>query len=174
MSNRMEKEKNMVKVEYSANNSGGHWWLKDKDWVALSKAGWYVEWGGLYFCHSKFSWGSDKKLKDKCKTAESCHGHRKFRSYKNMEKEEDRYMGALAHDAKKKFKSITEALLEFEKLTGANVADEGCNCCGPPHGFSWKNLETGESEYESGEGLLPYLYPEKKIPHSLREAVESD
>ena len=31
-------------VEYSSNNSGGGWWLKDKDWFALEKAGWTVAW----------------------------------------------------------------------------------------------------------------------------------
>lgn len=34
----------MVKVEYSSNNSGGHWWLSDEDWLALEQAGWVVEW----------------------------------------------------------------------------------------------------------------------------------
>jgi hypothetical protein len=33
-----------MKVEYSSNNSGGSWWLKDKDWYTLEKAGWKVEW----------------------------------------------------------------------------------------------------------------------------------
>lgn len=33
-----------IKVEYSHNNSGGRWWLKDKDWEALEKAGWKVRW----------------------------------------------------------------------------------------------------------------------------------
>jgi hypothetical protein len=41
-----------VKVEYSSNNSGGYWWLKDKDWQALEDAGWYVHWGRDQFCHS--------------------------------------------------------------------------------------------------------------------------
>lgn len=30
----------MVTVEYSSNNSGGSFWLNDKDWKALEKAGW--------------------------------------------------------------------------------------------------------------------------------------
>lgn len=29
---------------YSSNNSGGRWWLKDKDWKALERNGWKVEW----------------------------------------------------------------------------------------------------------------------------------
>jgi len=34
----------MEKVDYSSNNSGGSWWLSDKDWLALEEAGWEVEW----------------------------------------------------------------------------------------------------------------------------------
>ncbi len=33
-----------MKIEYMSNNSGGDWWLKDKDWIALEKAGWEVAW----------------------------------------------------------------------------------------------------------------------------------
>jgi hypothetical protein len=33
-----------VIVKYSSNNSGGDWWLDDKDWHALEAAGWKVEW----------------------------------------------------------------------------------------------------------------------------------
>lgn len=33
-----------TKVTYSTNNSGGHWWLKTSDWLALEKAGWTVVW----------------------------------------------------------------------------------------------------------------------------------
>lgn len=31
-------------VEYSSNNSGGDWWLKDEDWKALEAAGWVIHW----------------------------------------------------------------------------------------------------------------------------------
>ena len=33
-----------MKVRYRSNNSGGSWWLSDKDWKALEKDGWVVEW----------------------------------------------------------------------------------------------------------------------------------
>lgn len=33
-----------MKVRYSHNNSGGSWWLKDKDWKNLAAEGWVVEW----------------------------------------------------------------------------------------------------------------------------------
>lgn len=31
-------------IEYSSNNSGGDWWLKDEDWRSLESAGWKVQW----------------------------------------------------------------------------------------------------------------------------------
>lgn len=31
-------------VEYSANNSGGGWWLTDENWLDLERAGWEVQW----------------------------------------------------------------------------------------------------------------------------------
>jgi hypothetical protein len=34
----------MIKLEYSHNNSGGSWWLKDEDWFNLEKAGWTIQW----------------------------------------------------------------------------------------------------------------------------------
>lgn len=34
----------MIKLEYATNNSGGDWWLEDRDWYALEKAGWKVSW----------------------------------------------------------------------------------------------------------------------------------
>lgn len=33
-----------MKVKYSANNSGGHWWLSDEQWKDLEDAGWVVNW----------------------------------------------------------------------------------------------------------------------------------
>ena len=33
-----------MRVEYNSNNSGGEWWLKDEDWLALEAAGWKVDW----------------------------------------------------------------------------------------------------------------------------------
>lgn len=32
------------KVVYTSNNSGGEWWLSDKHWENLERAGWEVEW----------------------------------------------------------------------------------------------------------------------------------
>ncbi len=34
----------MLVLHYDSNNSGGDWWLKDKDWKGLEKCGWTVQW----------------------------------------------------------------------------------------------------------------------------------
>ena len=93
-------------IQYETNNSGGYWWLKDSQWIALEKAGWNVLWGGRL---------------DERKTLEQARA--------------SRYMGALAVSATKEFPSMRDAILEFEKVTGHCASDEGCNCCGPPHNF---------------------------------------
>jgi hypothetical protein len=155
-------------IEYSSNNSGGFWWLKDKDWIALEKAGWRVVWGGTYACHSRFGFSEAPEGKPQpCESADECEGHRKCDSAK--EAENHRWLGALAREATKEFASIRECLLEFEKITGQTVSDEGCNCCGPPHSFSWRN-EKDERCYCSGNYCLHYLYDD--VPASFRDAVE--
>jgi hypothetical protein len=30
-------------IEYGTNNSGGSWWLHDKDWIALANNGWEID-----------------------------------------------------------------------------------------------------------------------------------
>lgn len=96
-----------MKLEYSSNNSGGSWWLKDADWYALESAGWVIEW----FADSDFH-------------------------------KSERFLGALASHAHKVVGSKTEAseaIEEFERLTGSNASDQGCNCCGQPHYFTLYN-----------------------------------
>ena len=122
-------------VKYSSNNSGGVWWLKDKDWKRLEEEGWKVEW----FRDE----GEGLTKPDK----------------------EGRWLGALATHAEKEFLTIKEALEEFERLTGQDVSEEGCGCCGAPHGFS------SEEGYWSGRGCLEVLYGEG-VPRTLREAAE--
>ena len=149
-----------MEIEYSSNNSGGSWWLKDEDWKALEAAGWWVEWGGMYFCNSK--WDKIPAGKEDCGMGEKCLGHRRAETAE--EAEAVRWLGCLAKCAKKDFATVKEALEEFERITGENVSDEGCNCCGAPHSFSW------EGGYCSGEDCLQYLY--SNVPSNLREAVE--
>lgn len=111
-----------MKVRYGANNSGGKDWIHKKDWLALEKAGWEVEW-----------------------------------STDRMD---------YAYYASKDFETPTQAMREFEKITGADVSDEGCNCCGAPHSFNW------EGGYVSGQECLTYLY--KNVPKGLREACSGE
>ena len=152
-----------MKVEYSSNNSGGSFWLSDGDWAALEAAGWFVYWGGKYFCHSRFSSSKCPHGKaEPCGSSEACPGHRMADSAE--EAKQHRWLGAIATSAEKEFPSIKDALSEFEKVTGQDVSEEGCNCCGAPHLFSW------DGGYCSGSGCIEYLG--LVVPASLREAAE--
>lgn len=122
-----------MKIKYSSNNSGGYWWLKDEDWHALEKAGWDVEWA--------------KDEKDGLGYLDS----------------DGRWLGALAKRASKNFETPRDAILEFEEITGEDASSEGCNCCGPPHSFSW------EGEYASGDEILVILYGESPTKRQLLE-----
>ena len=134
-------------VEYDHNNSGGEWWLTDKDWKTLEDAGWHVEWGKLLFCHSTYSSKQEPPI---CESNKSCKGHRRYNSYEeivladtNHDQYGDdppRFLGALATGAWKEFPSIEYAIEEFEDLTGQAANAEGCNCCGQPHSF-WSKDE---------------------------------
>lgn len=95
-----------MKVEYSSNNSGGHWWLTDADWYALEKAGWKVEW-----------------KKDQTDLL--------FRS-----DEDGRWLGALATSAEREGLHLREAAEEWEQITGQSSTEAGCPCCGQPHCFT--------------------------------------
>jgi hypothetical protein len=127
-------------IEYTSNNSGGRWWLKDEDWRALEEADWTVQW-----------------VKDEPPTG--------FRDGDSS----DRWLGALAMRASKSFETPAEAIREFERVTGQKATDEGCNCCGAPHTFSWS--VRGQHEYASGEGCIKYLFGDD-APLTLREAIE--
>jgi hypothetical protein len=128
-----------VRIEYSSNNSGGRWWLTDDHWKALEAAGWKVDW---------FAQQTD----------------RVFRTVGD----DGRWLGALASSAEKDFETPADAMREFERITGQDVMNEGCNCCGAPHCFSWG--EDTASEYVSGTDCGAYLFP--GAPASLREALE--
>jgi len=145
-----------MRVEYSANNSGGSWWLSDENWKDLEKAGWKVEWNGPQDPGAEYPYFSGAGAG---KNAEEAENHRR--------------LGALAKRASLECETPTDALKNFEKVTGMNVSDEGCNCCGPPHSFNWKDSE-GNYEYCSGTDCLEYLFPGRKIPGSIREAIENN
>lgn len=92
-------------IEYSANNSGGSWWLTDEDWKILEEAGWEVIW-----------------LKDD-------------EHFSSKVDENGRWLGTKALRAKRYGVPIGVAEAEFAALTGQSPYDEGCSCCGQPHNF---------------------------------------
>lgn len=161
-----------MRVEYSSNNSGGSWWLKDKHWRDLEEAGWEVVWGGTWFCHSEYPLlmgdGTPPAGLVPCAEDAECHGHRRFTNYAEAKAAGDRgrWLGALAREASKDFPSLRDAVLEWERVTGLSASEEGCNCCGPPHSFSTREPYT----YASGDEIVDLLYPD--APPSRRAAAE--
>jgi hypothetical protein len=120
-----------VVVKYDSNNSGGSFWLSTEDWEALAAAGWNVHW-------------NDPKTR---------FGGRPSSSYEEPLKpcpkiEDAEYLGTVATSAAKEFDDPSVAIPEFERVTGQNASDVGCNCCGPPHSFEYKD-ENGKSHYAS-------------------------
>lgn len=98
------------RVDYSSNNSGGTWWLNDKNWFDLEKAGWKVEW-----------------IKD-----DPFYGG------------EERFLGTLAQRATRFGLTLKKAIKEWERITGLNSEEEGCDTCGQPHYFYF--IETTETK----------------------------
>lgn len=128
-----------MKVEYSSNNSGGSWWLSDDNWRALEEAGWTVEYGQPYFCHSKYASLGGQRPTDlvECDSAKACKGHRAVRTFAEaMRQTEVRWLGALAKSAFREGLSLRDAVDEWERVTGCSSTDAGCACCGQPHSFT--------------------------------------
>ncbi len=98
-------------VEYDSNNSGGRWWLKDQDWLALKQAGWKVRW------------------------------YRDQEYYSSERTEDGRWLGALASRAERHGLTLGEAIREWEQVTGQNSSALGCSCCGTPHNFTRYNAQ---------------------------------
>lgn len=122
-----------MKIEYLSNNSGGGWWLSDDDWCALESAGWYVEWGGTWFCHSRWANPLDRERTPTCPDDGSCRGHR--RAEKAEDAEPFRWLGCLARSAWIEAESEEAAIAMWREATSQDPDDEGCPCCGRPHNF---------------------------------------
>lgn len=151
-------------VEYSSNNSGGSWWLKDEQWKALEDAGWDVEWGGTWYCNSAFNFRNTERPSHvaECPADVECKGHNVAANYEAAK--ENRWLGSVACEAIKEFESMFDAIREWEKVTGESASDEGCNCCGAPHNFS------ANSEHVSGDECARALIPNS--PTTYRDALE--
>jgi hypothetical protein len=168
---------NMKKVTYSSNNSGGSWWLKDEDWQKLEDAGWYVVWGGDVFCNSdfpRFGRGENAhKPSNDCplevrdeRLFNTCKGHRAYDSLEAVNADGGRWLDSAAREASKDFPTLKDAILEWEEVTGKDAADEGCNCCGPPHTFSTSD----PYEYASGDSVVSVLFDTEGM--SLRDMAK--
>lgn len=127
-----------MKVEYESNNSGGSWWLKDKHWRDLEKAGWVVGWGQPYFCRSEYpSLNGDRPLDlVECESKAACKGHRAITTYAQAVEMQERWLGALATSATREGLGMDDAIAEWERVTGMSADDAGCSCCGQPHSFT--------------------------------------
>lgn len=133
-----------VTLEYQSNNSGGGWWLDDEDWRALETAGWVVHWihepDDPSHTHTKPDLG-----------AMSGHTH----AYTDeilvpATPSGKRWLGALAKSAAIVTDDVDAAVRMWAQVTKQDPAAEGCNCCGPPHGFSYTD-EDGKYHYWSVE-----------------------
>lgn len=109
----------MGTLSYSSNNSGGSWWLSDEDWFAMEKAGWNVEWRK----NDTSPWSRADK--------------------------DGRWLGALATRATLETDDPEGAVEEWERITGQNASDQGCNCCGEPHYFSFEGSDGKYRSYET-------------------------
>lgn len=135
--------KELITVKYSTNNSGGSYWLNESDWKALQDAGWLImDWDNAVYDSTGHYLADENGLPTTSKPADL----------------------DTAHYAYKKFKSIKDAIEEFEQLTGEDVSAEGCSCCGPPHSFTWGRdiivrnpVNEQDYHYASGEDLLEYM-----------------
>lgn len=118
----------MVLIQYRSNNSGGHFWISEEDWKNLEKAGWVIKW-----IWESWAWDEENKI---------------ILDENGLPKKEQRldydgkpmkvgslFCGTKAMYAVKDFNSIEEAIEEFESITGQDVYNLGCDCCGPPHSF---------------------------------------
>lgn len=153
----MKKKKYMV--TYNSNNSGGSggsWWLSEDNWKALEANGWKL------FSYGDFIYDESGNYK----YDENGLPERKWKS------PSPDLFGAYATYGFKRFDTPKEALEEFERLTKKDISEEGCNCCGPPHNFSWDDGE-GSRDYCSGEGCLSILFPNKQVK-SVREYLEDE
>lgn len=140
-------------IEYQSNNSGGNWWLEDKDWIALENAGWVVHW-----IHDPFDPSHDHRWAKGEPREWQIYSH--FHGYLGefclikVTLSGSRWLGALAKSAAKETNDPELAVIEWSRITGQNPDAEGCNCCGQPHDFSYK--DGGKIVYRETQRYVSY------------------
>lgn len=122
-------------LRYSPNNSGGHWWLDTEAYERLEKTGWTVHWA-----HEKeTAWGRGPDV------VADVYEYKEL--LKPVERNKDlNYMGAEAGSCAKAFPNPEMGVQEWQRIVGQSAAEMGCNCCGPPHNFSWYD-DNGDETY---------------------------
>ncbi len=134
-------------LAYSSNNSGGYWWLTDEDWFALEDAGWIVHWehpheqahGDIVHEPTQYTFsGHDHSYSDELIAVE------------RPDRDSERSLGALATSAVLQTTDPEAGIAQWEAITGQSSLEEGCNCCGEPHNFTFYNAESNSS-YSSVE-----------------------
>ena len=133
-----------VVLEYRSNNSGGSWWLSDDDWRALEKAGWIVHW-----VHERDD-PSHTHAEEDGVLSRLSHHHGYTDPLVPARPNGERYLRALAVSAAKECEDVAATVQEWATITGQDPSAVGCNCCGEPHSFSYRDAEGGY-HYSSAE-----------------------
>ena len=112
--------------EFSENNSGGSWWLSRADYEALFATGWKYE-------------PDEYDIKEG-------HDKRPF-----LDRKDSTVPYGWRHGLRAEFSCLRDAVESWERATGRNFFEEGCNCCGAPYSIH----STGDGEYEwiSGDSV---------------------
>lgn len=134
---------------YSSNNSGGSWWLTDESWAALEDAGWVVHWQ-----HPHEQAHGDVVHEVTEYTRFGGHHHSYEHELIVVERPDfetgERWLGALAQSAALATTDPEAGIAQWEAVTGMSSTEEGCNCCGEPHNFTFYDAD-GKRRYSSIE-----------------------
>lgn len=142
-----------MRVRYWSSNSGGDWWLDDKDWAALEAAGWIVHWyHDPQDDHGDYPGKGEEGDPHLWGASNWYHSHAygvcvQVASVSNGE----RWLGALAGAAlSPEVPTLRAAIDAWRSIVGRDPSDEGCRCCGAPHSFM---TDGPEGVYVSGADI---------------------
>lgn len=127
-------------VNFSENNSGGSWWLKQKDYDALAAAGWDID---------------GRRLSVRDPAEPDCP--RSATLMVTVQAETERRACSIAEE---------RAIESWEQATGYDSNEEGCNCCGPPYQiYCWS---ADECDVPPGETEDERVYPPALVDDRAR------